>query len=131
MKKEKSLGYIYRLANISNKMLQATLNKDTDTMAEILQYAHNTETPILSYNNEVELSAIVNLVYLSARDFYRIEREDKAGKGFVDFIFYPVRYEDKGIILELKVDQTPEEAIKQIKEKDYILRFSFPLKRNI
>ena len=123
MKKEKSLGYIYRLANISNKMLQATLNKDTDTMAEILQYAHNTETPILSYNNEVELSAIVNLVYLSARDFYRIEREDKAGKGFVDFIFYPVRYEDKGIILELKVDQTPEEAIKQIKEKDYILRF--------
>lgn len=85
--KEKSLGYIYRLANISNKMLQATLNKDTDTMAEILQYAHNTETPILSYNNEVELSAIVNLVYLSARDFYRIEREDKAGKGFVDFIF--------------------------------------------
>ena len=92
-------------------------------MAEILQYAHNTETPILSYNNEVELSAIVNLVYLSARDFYRIEREDKAGKGFVDFIFYPVRYEDKGIILELKVDQTPEEAIKQIKEKDYILRF--------
>ena len=38
-------------------------------------------------------------------------------------IFYPVRYEDKGIILELKVDQTPEEAIKQIKEKDYILRF--------
>ena len=71
----------------------------------------------------MELSAIVNLVYLSARDFYRIEREDKAGKGFVDFIFYPVRYEDKGIILELKVDQTPEEAIKQIKEKDYILRF--------
>ena len=92
-------------------------------MAEILQYAHNTETPILSYNNEVELSAIVNLVYLSARDFYRIEREDKAGKGFVDFIFYPVRYEDKGIILELKVDQTPEEAIKQIKEKRLYITF--------
>lgn len=56
-------------------------------MAEILEYAHNTESPILSYNNEIELSAIVNLVYLAARDKYRVEREDKAGKGYVDFIF--------------------------------------------
>ena len=49
-------------------------------MEEILEYAHDTETPILSYNNETELSAIVNLVYLSARDLYHVEREDKAGK---------------------------------------------------
>ena len=45
-------------------MLQATLAKDTETMTKIIQYAHNTEVPILSYNNETELSAIVNLVYL-------------------------------------------------------------------
>ena len=38
---------------------------------------------------ETELTAIVNLVYLSARDNYRIEREEKAGIGYVDFIFYP------------------------------------------
>ncbi len=25
----------------------------------------------------------------SARDSYRIEREDKAGEGYADFIFYP------------------------------------------
>ena len=36
-----------------------------------------------------ELAAVVNLIYLSARDMYRVEREDKAGKGYVDFIFYP------------------------------------------
>ena len=123
MKKEQSLGYIYRLANISSQMLQATLAKDTETMTKIIQYAHNTEVPILSYNNETELSAIVNLVYLSARDQYRVEREEKAGKGFVDFIFYPVRYDQDCIILELKVDHSPEDAIAQIKEKDYALRF--------
>ncbi len=123
MKKEASLGYVYRLANASMKMLRATLDGDTDTMAEILQYAHNTETPILSYNNETELSAVVNLVYLSARDKYRIEREDKAGKGYVDFIFYPVKMRDDCIILELKVDHTPDEAIAQIKEKEYALKF--------
>ena len=123
MKKEQSLGYIYRLANVSSQMLQATLAGDTETMSKIIQYAHNTEVPILSYNNETELSAIINLVYLSARDQYRVEREDKAGKGYVDYIFYPVRYDQDCIILELKVNYTPEEAIAQIKEKEYALRF--------
>lgn len=123
MKKEQSLGYIYRLANVSSQMLQATLAGDTETMSKIIQYAHNTEVPILSYNNETELSAIINLVYLSARDQYRVEREDKAGKGYVDFIFYPVRYDQDCIILELKMNYAPEEAIAQIKEKEYALRF--------
>ncbi len=123
MKKETSLGYVYRLANVSSQMLQATLAGDTDTMTQIIQYAHNTEVPILSYNNEVELSAIINLVYLAARDQYRVEREDKAGKGYVDFIFYPIRHDQDCIILELKVDHTPEEAIEQIRQKQYALRF--------
>lgn len=123
LRKEPSLGYVYRLANISSKMLQATLAGDTDTMSEIITYAHNTEVPILSYNNETELSAVINLIYLAARDEYRVEREDKAGRGFVDFIFYPIRYDQDCIILELKVDHTPEDAIRQICEKEYALRF--------
>ena len=123
LRKEPSLGYVYQLAKESERMLQATLHGDTETMEEILAFAHNTETPLLSYNNETELSAIVNLVYLSARDRYRVEREDKAGTGFVDFIFYPEEKGDTGIILELKIDHTPEEAIKQIRDKQYVLRF--------
>ena len=118
-----NLGYVYRLAKESARMLQATLHGDTDTMEEILEYVHDTEVPIYSYNNEVELSAIVNLVYLSARDKYRVEREDKAGKGFVDYIFYPENKKDPGIILELKVDHSPREALKQIVDKDYKLKF--------
>lgn len=120
---KESLGYIYELASISNKMLYATLHGDTETMASILQQAHNTETPILAYNHETELAAIVNLVYLAARSDYHIEREDKAGKGYVDFIFYPNDPRGDGIILELKVDKGPEEAIRQIKEREYVLRF--------
>lgn len=120
---KESLGYIYELANLSNRMLYATLHGDTETMAAILQRAHNTETPILAYNHETELAAVVNLVYLAARGDYYVEREDKAGKGYVDFIFYPYDPHRDGIILELKVDQGPEEAILQIKERDYALRF--------
>ncbi|MCI9531548.1 MAG: AAA family ATPase [Lachnospiraceae bacterium] len=120
---KQSLGYVYRFAKESSKMLKATLDGDTETMAKTLQYLHNTESPILSYNNETELSAVVNLAYLAARDKYRVEREDKAGKGFVDFIFYPYKANQDGIILELKVGRHPKEAIQQIKDKGYALRF--------
>ena len=105
-------------------MLRATLTGDTATMSEILEYVHDTEVPLLHYNNETELTAVINLIYLAARDSYRVEREDKAGKGYVEFIFYPEcdRNAD-GIILELKADHTPEEAIRQIKERRYALKF--------
>ena len=119
-----SLGYIYNLAKESEKMLKATLAGDTRTMCRILKFAHDTESPIFSYNSEIELSAVVNLVYLAARDKYRVEREDKAGEGFVDFIFSPDRKGADAFILELKVDSTPEEAIQQIKDKKYALRFA-------
>ena len=124
LRKESSLGYVYRLAKESDRMLKATLAGDTDTMADILELAHDTEVPLLCYNNETELTAVVNLVYLAARDFYRVEREDKSGIGYVDFIFYPAKEKDADcIILELKVDHTPDEAIQQIKDKKYALRF--------
>lgn len=124
LQREPSLGYVYRLSKESGRMLRATLSGDTSTMEEILELVHNTEVPLLSYSHETELAAIVNLVYLAARDTYRIERKDKAGRGFVDFIFYPETDRSADcIILELKVDHTPEEAIRQIREKNYALRF--------
>ncbi len=123
-RKEEDLGYVYRLARESDRMLNATITGNTKVMEKILEYAHNTESPLLDYNHETELTAVVNLVYLSARDQYDVLREDKSGIGYVDFIFYP-KYDKSldGIILELKVDSTPEAAIAQIKEKKYDLRF--------
>lgn len=118
-----SFGYVYQLAKKSEQMLAATIAGDTDVVEEILQYAHNTESPIMTYNSEAELSAVVNLCYLSARSRYRVEREEKAGKGYVDFIFYPEKSSRDCMILELKVNGTPEDAIAQIKSKNYALRF--------
>lgn len=124
LQKESSLGYVYRLAKESDRMLSATLAGDTDTMSEILEAVHDMETPLLRYNHETELTAVVNLAYLAARDQYRVEREDKAGIGYVDFIFYPVTDRSADcILLELKVNHSPEEAIQQIKDRKYALRF--------
>jgi hypothetical protein len=122
--KEASLGYIHQLAAKSSETLQATLRGDSDKVAEVLKYAHDTEIPLLAYNSESELTTLVTLAYLSARDSYRIEREEKAGEGFVDFIFYPeINRNDDAIILELKVDHTAEEALQQIKDRQYALKF--------
>ena len=124
LQREPSVGYVHRLAKESEVMLQATLAGDTKTMEKILELVHDTEIPILSYNHETELASVVNLIYLAARDTYRVEREDRAGKGYVDFIFYPETDKNADcIILELKVDRTPDEAIRQIREKNYALRF--------
>ena len=46
-----------------------------------------------------------------------------AGLGYVDFVFYPERKGADALILELKVDATPEEAVRQIKDRKYALRF--------
>lgn len=40
LQKEPSLGYLYQLAKVSDRMLQATLKGDTAVMEELLEYAH-------------------------------------------------------------------------------------------
>ncbi|MDE5700133.1 MAG: ATP-binding protein [Lachnospiraceae bacterium] len=133
-------GYVAELVKNSNEVLNATWAKQGDVVASYLHNIHNSELPILKYNDENSLSCVVTLAYLSARNNYRIEREDSmrrssndvlpldktprtsishTGKGFVDFIFYPRRQNLPGIILELKADKSPADAIAQIKEKEY------------
>ena len=40
----------------------------------------------------------------------------------MDFVFYPEVKSADAIILELKVGSTPQKAIQQIKDKNYVLR---------
>ena len=121
--KDEAFGYVSEIVENSKKMLKATLNKDRETVIKILHDVHNSEIPILQYNDENSLACVVTLAYLSARDIYRIEREEKSGKGYTDFSFHPRRKGDIAFILELKKDDTPENAIKQIRKKEYVEKF--------
>lgn len=123
VQREPSLGNVYKLTKESGRMLAATKAGDTEIMTELMEYAHNTHSPLQAYSNEAELASILRWVYLKALDSYRIEREDKAGVGYVDFIFYPFIKSDDAIIIELKVNHTADEAIQQIKDRQYALRF--------
>lgn len=121
--RDKSFGYASEIIENSRIMLKATVNKDTTTVEKILHDIHNSEIPILQYNDENSLSCVITLAYLSARDTYRVEREEKTGKGYADFTFHPRRKNDTAFIVELKKDEVPEVAINQIREKEYIQKF--------
>ncbi len=124
-------------------MLKATVNGKIKVVEEILHDIHNSEIPILQYFNrkpdsfhllgkfrepnqrfgsslENSLSCVLTLAYISARDTYRAEREEKRGKGYADFTFHPRRKNDIPFIVELKKDELPEVAINQIKQKKNI-----------
>ena len=121
--RDESFGYVSEIIENSRNMLKATVNKETEKVEKILHDIHNSEIPILQYNDENSLSCVLTLAYLSARDTYRIEREEKTGKGYADFTFHPRRKNDTAFIVELKKDEKPEIAIEQIKNKEYAQKF--------
>lgn len=123
VRQKPDFGYMNRLAAESGKMLAATKAADTETMVEILERVHNTESPLIRYSNEAELSKVITFVYLQAREYYDIRLEDRSGTGYVDYIFYPYKKEDDGIIIELKVDGTANSALQQIKDRRYAQNF--------
>lgn len=118
---DESMGAVSEIVMKSNEMLKATIRQDTETMEKLIQEAHDINIPVIRYNDENSLACVVTLVYLSARSKYKIVREMPAGVGFADFIFYPNDKSKPAFIIELKKDSTPEEALRQIKEKRYAL----------
>lgn len=114
-----SMGEIKEIVDRSKEMLEATLSGDEETVAAILEDVHDREIPFLNYNDENSLSCVITLCYLYARKDYRIEREEKSGKGYCDYLFYPKK-QKPAIILELKVEGSAQSAITQIKERNYM-----------
>ncbi len=129
--KDDDFGQVAELVRNSEKILTATLEQREDVVVSYLHNVHNSEIPVLQYNDENSLACVVTLAYLSARNKYRIEREEKSGKGFADFIFYPRRQELPGIVIELKVDITPEAAVEQIVEREYCQKLGNQRNRDI
>ena len=120
----KSMGGIADIVNNSKNVLDATIAMDGEKVAQYIEEAHDREIPFLQYNNENSLSCVITLCYLYARNYYEVTREDKSGKGFVDYLFTPKKKGYPAIILELKYNKSAEEAIDQIKRKKYVDRVS-------
>ena len=119
--RDKSFGYVSEIIENSRTMLKATVNKDTETVEQILHDIHNSEIPILQYNDENFLSCTIQLAFYFAREYYTMIREMPAGKGFADICMVPrKKHPDKpAVVVELKWDKSAGGAIEQIKEKQY------------
>ena len=105
----------------SERLLKATLSGDEKTVAELIEQAHQANASILKYNDENALSCVISLAYYSAQKNYTLHREMPAGKGFADIVFEPNRNCNlPAMIVELKWGHSAEEAVEQIKRKDYL-----------
>ena len=116
----KSMGSVREIVLRSREMLDATREENGEKVAQILEDVHDREIPFLQYNDENALSCVITLCYLAARDDYEVIREAKSGKGYCDYLFRPLRPSHPAIILELKVDGSCEQALAQIREKNYM-----------
>ena len=105
----------------SERLLEATLQGEEQFVAKMIEQVHEENVSILKYNDENSLSCVISLAYYVARKSYHIYRELPAGKGFADLVFIPKRNSSAlPFLVELKVNQTGETAIEQIKNKNYL-----------
>ena len=110
---------VVELIKDSKRLLEATWNRDEEAVAEGVGNAHREACSILEYNNEGSFQSALHLAYYYARSYYTIVNELPAGKGFADCAFIPYKPDVPAIIIELKKDDTVENAIDQIKNRKY------------
>jgi hypothetical protein len=110
----------------SEKLFNAIQSLDSSETAGIIAKIHNSpNVSIIGYNSEEALvfCVIAGLMWRTESD-YECFRELQAGKGYADVIYVPKRNDSLPILLiEFKHDTSAEDAMNQIKEKEYFERY--------
>ena len=128
---KQEMGYLAKLAENSKALLNATTSGNSSEVAQIIESMHDQEIPLLNYNCEADLAALVNVAYLEARNRYFVRRERPAGKGVADVVFIPRNPTDTRctpFIVELKAcggtKGSAAAALTQIKQRNYASIFN-------
>ena len=110
----------------SKSLFEAITTLDANKIANIITEIHNSpNVSLLTYNREESMvfCLISGLMWQTERE-YEVFRELQSGKGSADLIYVPKRNMHLPILLiEFKYGQNAEDAIKQIKEKEYFSRY--------
>ena len=110
----------------SQSLFEAITTLDANKIANIITEIHNSpNVSLLTYNREESMvfCLISGLMWCTERD-YECYRELQSGKGSADLIYVPKRNMHLPILLiEFKYGQSAEEAMNQIKEKEYFSRY--------
>lgn len=120
---ENKWNELLRFEKRSNELLEATLDMDSDAVAEGIEKIHTEYASTITYNNENSLSSVLSIAYLSAMQYYfKPIREMPTGRGFADFVFIPkpeYAIDYPALLVELKWNKNAKTALRQIKDKDY------------
>ena len=108
----------------SDELFKATEDMDAERVARIIQGVHDRECSPRHYNREEDLRSVIKLSYYTYRDYYTKLEEAGGGNGFADMVFIPRKAARRSLlIIELKRDDTPENAIAQIRKMGYALPY--------
>ena len=108
------------LVQKSDRLLQDTLEGNEEAVAKAISEVHESEYAPTFYNNEQGLRYVVKMAYISCVDQYAKVEEMPSDHGIADVVFLPKRRSAlPAMIIELKWNEEPEGAIKQIKDKNY------------
>ncbi len=110
---------IYDPISNSLKLFEETLKGNTKFINETLDINHKELASMFNKNKEDVLGVIVHISYYHTNEFYSIRKEDTSTIGRADLTFTPLDNNHIPMVIELKVDEPVENAINQIKEKDY------------
>ena len=107
----------------SERLLDATLDMDSELVASGIEKIHMEYVSTIEYNDENSLSSVLTIAYLSSMQYYfKPIRELPTGRGFADFVYLP-KPEYAGnypaLLVELKWNKNASAAIGQIKERKY------------
>ncbi len=108
------------LIKTSDRLVEATMNKDERQVAEIIEQLHTSTAGPDFYNNEQALRSVLKIGYLSAIDDFVSIQELPTGKGYADLALIPRRGSRRpAVVIELKWNHPVDAAIDQIRRQQY------------
>ncbi len=121
--KELKWNETYDPISNSKKLYEETIKGNTAFIDETLDRNHKEFASMYNKNKEDVLSLVVHISYYSMIDDYFIRKEDTCTTGRADLTFSPRDESHIPMIVELKADASPDDAIEQIRNRDYASLF--------
>ena len=118
-------GEVARSIATSESLLDSLLAQDTEAVARGVEQAHADVASIIAYNHEEDLACTLRLAFYSAMRRWKLVREAPAGKGYADLLMVPLASSGAipGVVVELKWEHSPAEALAQMRERNYAAAF--------
>lgn len=121
--KRRKWNELIKFENQSRNLLEATLDMDSDAVADGIEKIHTEYASAIKYNDENSLSSVLAIAYLSSIQYYfKPIRELPSGRGFADFVFFPrpeYAADYPALLVELKWNKNARTALQQVKDRNY------------